>query len=313
MAEKLFYFAFDFILPLVVGYYLHSKCWLSEKACDRIIMINITVFCTVLSLLSIWVVPLEAGVLLWLPVFGIILSFVPALAAYLSRKYEDGPEKGSYLAAAMLSNTGTLGGLCTFFLFGETGFAYIQIIALAQNLLFLLFCFPVAHYYQQVFQNSRVAGTLNVKALFFNRKQLPVAGLAVGAALSAASVPRPELLGDLFQILIHLAAWTALIPAGYSIHFSTMPKYCGCCIKSLVPIKFIVSPLVAVLLAYPLFTDPVIFGSILIAASGPTGINAIVLARLYQLDLDLAGAAFFLTTAVFLGAVYPLLFLWLHV
>jgi predicted permease len=310
---KLFYFAFDFILPLVVGYYLHRKCLLSEKACDRIIMINITVFCTVLSLLSIWVVPLQSGVLLWLPVFGIILSFVPALVAYLHKKYEDGPEKASYLASAMLSNTGTLGGLCTFFLFGEPGFAYIQIIALSQNLLFLLFCFPVAHYYQQLFQNNKAASKLSYTALFFNRKQLPVAGLAVGALLSATAVPRPEVLGDVFQVLIHVSAWTALIPAGYSIHFSTMRKYCGCCIKSLVPIKFVVTPLVAILLAYPLFSDPVIFGSILIAASGPTGINAIVLARLYNLDLDLAGAAFFLTTAVFLGAVYPILFLWLHV
>lgn len=313
MTVKLFYFVLDFILPLVVGYYLHSKCWLSEKSCDRIIMINITVFCTVLSLLSIWVVPLQSGILLWLPFFGVILSFIPAMVAYLNKKYEDGPEKASYLASAMLSNTGTLGGLCTFFLFGEPGFAYIQIIALAQNLVFLLFCFPVAHYYQQLLQDSKAAGKLSLAALFFNCKQLPVIGLAVGALLSYTAVPRPEFLGDLFQVLIHVSAWTALIPAGYSIQFSTMKKYRGCCIKSLMPIKFIISPLVAALLAYPLFDDPVIFGSILIAASGPTGINAIVLARLYNLDLDLAGAAFFLTTAAFLGAVYPILFLWLHV
>ncbi len=312
MALKLLYFILDFILPLVAGYYLHNKSWLSEQACDRIIMINITVFCTILSLLSIWVVPLKAGILLWLPVFGVILSFIPALVAYLNKKYEDGPAKASYLAAAMLSNTGTLGGLCTFFLFGEPGFAYIQIIALAQNLVFLLFCFPVAHYYQQMFQSTTADSKLKLAALFFNRKQLPVAGLAVGALFSAAAVPRPDFLGDVFQILIHVSAWTALIPAGYSIQFSTMKKYYGLCITRLVPIKFVVSPLVTVLLAYPLFTDPVIFGSILIAASGPTGINAIVLARLYDLDLDLAGAAFFLTTAVFLGAVYPLLFLWLH-
>lgn len=60
-----------------------------------------------------------------------------------------------------------------------------------------------------------------------------------------------------------------------------------------------------------LFSDQALLGTILILASVPTGINAIVTARLYNLNVHVSGAAFVLTTAVFLVIVYPILFFWI--
>lgn len=313
IASKLTYIITDLILPLTLGYYCRQRQCLSESCCNKIIEINITMFSTVLAVLSFWILPLNLS-LLWLPFFGILLSFIPGLVGYFvaKSKYDDSPEKASYLASAMLSNIGTLGGLCTFFLFGEPGFAYIQIIAMFQNLVFFLFCFPMAHYYNNLLDKK--AGNIKkitFAALFLNRKQLPVAGIAVGMLLYAGNIQRPQFFGDLFNILIHISAWTALFPVGYSIQFSEMKHYYRS-ILDLAPVKFFITPLAGYIIAHRLFTDPVVLGTIIIAASTPAGINAVILARLYDFNVHVAGAAFFLTTALFIAVIYPILFFWLH-
>lgn len=313
IATKLIYMGTDLVLPLALGYYCRQRQWLNEILCNQIIDVNITLFCTILAALSFWIVPLNSA-LLWLPIFGILLSFIPGLAGYwiVRGKYADGPDKASYLASSMLSNIGALGGLCTFFLFGELGFAYNQIIAMFQNLVFFLFCFPMAYYYNKLWcKKAEGAEKITFVSLFFNRKQLPVAGVVTGMLLYAGDVPRPEILGNLFNVLIHISAWTALLPVGYSIQFSEM-KYYYSSILDILPVKFLITPLVGYFIASQLFTDPVVLGTILIAASAPAGINAVVLARLYDFNVHIAGAAFFLTTIIFLTIVYPALFFWLH-
>ena len=308
-ATKLIYLGTDLILPLTLGYYCRYRGWLSETICNQIIRLNIVVFCTLLAVLSFWSLPLNLE-LLWLPLFGILLSFIPGLAGYVTARgnYAKGRDKASYLASALLSNIGTLGGLCAFFVFGEPGFAYIQIIATFQNLVFFLFCFPMAQYYNSLLhEKTPGAAILTFSALFLNRNQLPVAGIIAGMLLYAGNVARPPVMGDLFAILIHVSAWTALFPVGYSIQFTEMKRYYHR-IPILMGIKFIFTPLIGYLIAAQLFTDPVVIGTILIAASSPAGINAVVLARLYNFNVHLAGAAFVLTTALFLTVVYPILF-----
>jgi predicted permease len=311
---KLAYIFVDLLLPLTLGYFFRQRNWLSEELCNKMIVVNILVFSTALSVLSFWALPLKLE-LLWLPLFGILLSFIPGIAAYgiSGSKYNSSLEKGSYLASAILSNIGTLGGLCAFILFGERGFAYSQIVALFQNLVLFLFCFPMAQYYRQLSTNE-YDGTqkMTFSSLFLNRNQLPVVGLLVGMLLYICGVPRPAFLGEIFNPLVHIAAWTALIPVGFSINFSVMKQYYRS-ILDLIPIKFIITPLVAYSIARFLFNDPIVLGTILLLASAPTGINAVVTARLYDLNVHVSGAAFVLTTAVFLIVVCPILFFWFTV
>lgn len=308
---KLAYVFMDLILPLVVGYLFRRKKYLSEVNCNKMIVFNILVLSTALSILSFWTLPLKLE-LMWLPLFGILLSIIPGTTAFLisSNKYDNGLEKGSYLVSAILSNIGTLGGLCAYIIFGEAAFAYTQIVGLFQGLVLFLFCFPMAQYYKMKSNPTGENKKLTFGSMFFNRNQLPVVGLVFGILLCLGGVPRPDFLGAVFDPLVHLCAWTALIPAGYSIEFSGMKPYYGTTLD-LLPIKFIITPVLGYLLARELFTDPALLGTILIIASVPTGINAIVTARLYGLNLHVSGAAFVVTTAVFLVIVYPILFFWI--
>ena len=304
---KLAYFIIDLLLPLTIGYLLRGKQQFSENFFDKMISYNILLLYPLLSILSFWVLPLTWE-LMWLPVFGGLLCFIPGLVAYLisKNKYDSPLDTGSYILSAMLSNLGTLGGLCAFILYGETGFAYAQLVVLTQTAVLFLVCYPLAQYYYSKEQGAEKAN-ISVARLLWNRNQLPVVGLIVGLMLYCLDVPRPRILGELFNPLVHLAAWTALIPVGHVTDFSAIKKYYSSTLD-LLPIKFIITPLISYIVAIIVFNDPIMVNTIMILASTPTAINAVITAKIHNLNIHIATAAFVVTTVLFLLVVYPILF-----
>lgn len=307
---RIFYVFTDLILPLFVGYWLHRWNWIGGAVCNRLISFNIVIICTILSVLSFWVLPLTAK-LVWLPVFGIVLCIIPGIISYplATGRYENLLERGSYLASSMLSNIGTMGGICAFILYGEIGFAYVQMVGLFQNLALVLFFFPMAQYYRQRHDafGSGKRVKLDLRRMFLHWHQLPVVGMAVGMGFYLFEVPRLPILGTVFNAMVHIGAWLALIPVGYLIDFAAARRYYGR-IWDLLPIKFIFTPLAVYFMATYLFEDPILLGTMVVLAVTPTAINAVVTARLFRLDVDLTIAAFILTTVVYLCVVFPTLF-----
>lgn len=307
---KLFYFLIDLLLPLTIGYFFHQRNSLSETAVTKMININILILSPLLSILSFWVLPLTWN-LIWLPIFGILLSLIPGFFAYfISRnKYASPLDTGSYLLSAMLSNIGTLGGLCAFIFFGEAGFAYTQLVTVLQNAVLFLFCYPMAQYYYLLAKNDG-RQHLSFISLFFTRNQLPLVGLLIGYILYSTGLPRPALLGAMFNPLVHITAWTALMPVGYSIDFSSIKKYyVGILDHS--PIKFIITPVLSYLIARQVFNDITVTHTVVILASTPTAINAVIAAKVHDLNVHISTASFVVTTVLFLVIVFPVIFCWL--
>ena len=304
----------DLVLPLLTGYYLHQRKIISDRLCNRLISFNIIWICTLLSLLSFWVLPLTAE-LLWLPAFSFIFAAIPGMISILTfaRQHKEPLDRGAYIISSLLANIGTLGGLCAFILYGETGFAYAQLVVTFQNLILMLGCFPLAQYYYALHTAAKARKHLhiNVKDLFLSWNQLSVLGMLVGMLLQAAAVPRPENLGGLFNGLSHLSAWTALLPVGYLVDFHQAGQYYRR-ILDLLPLRFIILPAITYFIIKQLFTDQVLLGSLMIFASSPTAINAVLTARIYKLNVDLTIAAFLLTTALFLLLIYPCLFFYVQ-
>ncbi len=136
---------------MMVGYALHQRGLMSDKATNFLIKFNIRFVYGLLTLLSFWVLPLNRDLAVLLP-FGIVYVGVPGLAGMLltRRKLPDPAERGACMMSAMLSNIGTLSGVCAFILFQDPGFAYCQIIAACQNTLLVLVCFPLAAHYKSL-------------------------------------------------------------------------------------------------------------------------------------------------------------------
>lgn len=303
---KLFYIFMDLFCPLMLGYICRFWQTCDDKFFRGMINFNIFFLYPLLSLLSFWVLKLNSE-LIWLPIFGVLLGVIPGVTAYAwsARKYDDPLEKGSYLLSAILSNFGTLGGLCAFILFGEIGYAYVQLTVAPQNFFLFLFCFPLAQYY---YQQSLHSGPckVNVAEIFFNRNQIPVLGLFLGIGLHGSGMPRPDFLGAIFDPLVHLGAWTALMPIGFSMELAEMRQYYRR-IFDLIPIKFVITPVLAFFLSRLVLQDSVAIKTLLVIASTPTAINAVVTAKIYNLNVNVAMAAFVVTTAMFILLVFPFL------
>lgn len=308
---KLVLFAVDMVAPLTLGYFCRLQSVVKEAFFNKMILNNILVIYPALSFLSFWVLPLRYELAL-LPVMGLLMGIIPGVVAYFvaERKFTSELDKGSYVMSAILSNLGTIGGLCVFILYGETGYAYQQLVVLFQYILMFMFCYPLAQYYYQRAQQGSEAGEISIKSILFNRNQLAVLGIMCGIALHIAGVPRPQALGAFFEPLVHIGAWTALIPVGYSIDFQQLKEQYHS-VKDLVLIKFIITPVAIYALARLLISDTTMLNTLLVLAATPTAVNAVITARIYKLNIHITVAAFILTTLVFLLVVYPALFLWL--
>lgn len=311
MQLRLLFVFTDMILPLAVGYFLHKKGILSDAANNLIIKANIIFFITLLALLSFWILPLSPSVLI-LPAFGIILTIVPALFAkiFFVRSYSDILDQGSYMMSAMLANIGTLGGLCAFILYDEIGYAVIQLVAMLQNMMFILICLPLAKYYRaKADLTSAEAHVKFSRDMFLTWNQLGVVGMIAGLALNFFGVPRPEALGTIFQVLIHVSAWFALLPVGYLMNFQKAKPWYRRAL-SLVPLHFVMLPLAIYFPARILFDEPMVINILLLAAAAPSAINAVLAARINRLNVDFTIASFLMTTAIFLLVLFPLFFLY---
>ena len=274
----------DIVLPLFTGYMLKARHIFSHKACSNLIRFNVIFMCTLVNSVSFWGLKLSAA-LLWLPVASVLLTLVPGFigARFFSHAFTDDLDRGAYVISSMLANIGTISGLSAFILYGETGFAYVQLVAAPQNCLMVAAAFPMARYYALL-------------------------GMFAGVALQAADVPRPEILGTFFHYLVHILAWVSLLPVGYLIDFRNAGRYYGR-VKNMLLQRYILIPVIFYFPFRALFHDPALFGSAMLVTFSPAAINSVITAELYKLNVDLTISGFLLTTAVYIFLVFPLLFL----
>ena len=187
----------DTIVPISLGYILHKKGIVTQEGTKKVFTFNVRVVFTVLAVISFWSLHIGPAIF-WVPVIALVITFLPYFIMMAATKKNPDPrERGALVTAGMLGNTGTLGGLVCYLLLGPAAFAYVQIVAVIQNVLLITFNFPVA----QKFHDMAVAGEgkapmkkRSFSELFFTWNQVALIGMIVGAGLSLAHVPQPEWL-----------------------------------------------------------------------------------------------------------------------
>ena len=307
--SRLVYVFTDLIAPLIVGYFLHRKKLLPDKFTNLLIKFNVIVVYTLLTLLSFWVLPLTRDLLFLFP-FGALYVIVPGIIGALTfaKFHKSLLNRGAYVMSAMLSNIGTLGGVCAFILYNEEGFAYTQIIGSCQNILLVLVCFPLAQYYHEKhFAGNNVEHSQKWWQSLFSVNQMSILGIIAGLILNANGIARPEILSEFFQGLIHFGAWTSLLPVGFLLNFSHT-KYYYTRVWDLAILRFLIMPAFIYFTSRILFSDAILLNTLLICAMAPTAINAVLTSRLYKLNVNLAITSFIMTTAIFLLVLFPALF-----
>ena len=306
---RLVYVFTDLIAPLIVGYFLHRKKLLPEGFTNWLIKFNVIIVYTLLTLLSFWVLPLSRELLFLFP-FGALYVIVPGAIGALTfaKRHKSLLNRGAYVMSAMLSNIGTLGGVCAFILYNEEGFAYTQIIGSCQNILLVLVCFPLAQYYHEKhFAGNQLEHKTSILKSLFSINQLSILGIAAGLFLNANGIARPEILSDIFQGLVHFGAWVSLLPVGMLINFSHT-KFYYTRVWDLAILRFVIVPAFIYFASKNFFTDAILLNTLFVCAMAPTAINAVLTSRLYKLNVNLAITSFLMTTAAFLLVLFPALF-----
>lgn len=308
---RLIYLGTDLILPLIVGYLLYQRRLLSDAAVNLLIRINVVVFFTLLSLFSFWALPLTRDLLI-LPAFFAFIILFPGFISwrFLGRRFHSPIDRGTHLISALLSNIGTLGGICAYIIYGEPGFAYAQIGGACQNLILVLLAFPAAQYYYLLHKNRGRSARLDGRAflgLLISWNQLSLLGMAAGLLLNLFGAVRPPVLSSAFSYLIHISAWFAMLPVGSLINFRRARHFVYLTLD-MIFLRFLLVPLVAYFAARLVISDPVIRNALVLFAGVPAAINATLTARLYHLNVDYTIAVFLMTTVLYLTVLFPAVF-----
>lgn len=305
MSKQIAQIVLDMFLPLLVGYFLRRVHKNFTVIFDVLVRLNITVIFPLLSALSLWAIRFDAR-FVWLPFLGVLQQLIPGFAGYFfGRKRLLSLEgEGSFVISSLLSNRAMMGTLSVFILLGDQPYAMSQLVVFFEPVVTFAGAFPWAGNYQERLLN--LEGKRFRLRNLLNRNMLPLLGMMAGILMHFSGYSRPDTLTLLFPYLIHLNAWSVLLPVGYSIHLSGIKQHLKP-IGALAAIKFVVTPLATLLLLVPFWRQTEMVKVLMTLSFVPTAVFAVIAAKIYQLDVELSVAAFVVTTLVYLVLVFPLL------
>lgn len=299
---KMFSFFSSVILPIIIGYLIKTLLKVKKEKLDILLFINIMLILPISMSLIFWNMQLNKSMIM-LPVLGFITPLIAGAFGYLfsKKKYQDPKQKGSYIISNMLSNRGTIGGLTMYILYGEIGYAYVNLIILFASINIFFIAFPIGNY----FSNRTRTEKQTIISMIFRKTNLPILGVILGILLNVFAGERPEFITPFVDPLVKTMAWLSLIPVGASIDFHGVKKH----IKKVLDIsiiKFVIMPIITAAIAYPLIPDAQMATTIVIINTMPVAINAVIVTKLTKLDENVSIAAFLFTTTVYLLLIFPI-------
>ncbi len=279
--------------------------------------IGLLFFMSVSFVAAIWVVRVENLRIAALPFLcllalteGGILALAAARWFKMTRK-----QTGAYIVCGSFTNLGSVGGLLALVFLGEPGFALIPLYKLFEEMFYYTVGFPVAKYY------SQEAGGGDTLAARLKRTFSDVfiitalASVILGTALNLSGLPRPGFMAAVTAVFVPAGTLLLLISIGLAMRLGSIRDY----LKEGAAIAFIKSllvPLTMGLAAWALGLKDIDgglpFKVVLITASMPSAFVALVPPSIYDLDIDLANAAWLVSTASLI-IVLPALYMTLQI
>ena len=306
IAPKMLIFLYNVILPLIIGYIIKKITKIDNKKLDILIKLNIALFLPLSVTLTFWNMSFSSE-MIYLPIIGLIMPLVGGGLGYLFSKnrYDNRRKTGSYIISSMLSNRKNIGGLSIYIIFGEIGYLYANMIMLFNAVTTYIIAHPLGNY----FGNLNIKkNKVNFKSIVFRITNIGILAIIFGITLKLSGIVRPSFISDVVDKLIKISAWAALLPIGASIELSSIIKYRKD-IPSLFLIKFVIMPLIAGVIAFLLFDDIIIISTVIMLAISPVAINAVVVAKMNNLDEHVSINAFLATSIFFIIIIFPLVLL----
>jgi len=314
-----------FLIALIAGSigagYVARRVGLAERIARILMWFVMTVPYTIVSFLAVWVLKFSAELLV-LPLLGmIVLTAGVGVGAVLARMMRmNRPQAGAFVLSAGASNLGfTMGSFVNFALFGVQGLAVAQLYTSFWEFGMVFVLYPTARHYGH---NTGAPLWRLILANFRDPRALPLLAAITGLTLNLAGVPRPAFIADLHLVdyLIVFGTVVAFFTTGLRLHFEQLGLHRRL-YAIVAAVKFLFLPLVGAclvgimwLLGVPLVKpdDAPAWKVVLVQASTPTAIYAVVISNLFNLDDKLASIVFVVNTATYLAVVLPILVFVFH-
>ncbi len=283
-----------FLGSMLVGWWLHRRGRLSEALAAQLVRWVVLGPSPVVLGLSFWRMDFHSIEPWVLPLLGFLISASALLPAvlYVRRTRLPRPQAGSFLTAAFFSNLGYLGAFTAFALYGEAAYALCMLYLIFFTPCFYTIGFGIAARYGHLRQPSSEME----RAYSSELRLVPFLGMAVGAALSLARVPRPAALEGLNHVLIPLSTAIYLVASGSQLAFHSPRPWLRPCL-AMSAIKFLYTPAVAWLLVTLFHIKGLPRIVVLLESATPVAVSPLVLPLLFGLDRKLANALWLVTTA----------------
>ncbi len=216
-------------------------------------------------------------------------------------------QAGAFFGCGAMTNLGSIGALIVFVFLGEKAFALVPMYKLFETFIYYAIWFPIAKSFSTNMQQEVKTKRL-LKIIADPFVLVALLSILIGVILNLLNIPRPAFYSSLNAIVIPLSSLILLVSIGMAMKFSRIKAF----IKPAIIIsglKFLLVPFVATGIAFLLGFGKIDNGLplkvILILTSMPVGFTALVPPSIYDLDIDLANAAWMVTTAL-LVVVIPL-------
>jgi hypothetical protein len=277
-----------------------------DQLARRIVLINLCMFDPIIILWTVWGLHISKE-LIYLPLSGLCIVILGFLAGFLFAWPLKLPPKshGTFVITSSLSNHGfTLGGYICYLLIGEQGLALSYIFLLYFVFYLFLFIFPYARCVQA--SEEQISIKQLIISSFINVRNIPLYTTIFAIFLKKYHITRPTIDFHIeYFLLISISIYYFSLGLTYSISQQISYKKPHII---LIIIKFMISPLIALVLTWVLPLDTTMQSVVIIESFMPVAILSVVVSIIFDLDTRMASNLFVWNTIVFLLFIFPLIY-----
>ena len=231
---------------------------------------------------------------------ALIFASVALVSWVLARLLRYTPsETSSFVLSTTLMNCGNLGLPLIYFAFGTEGLAIAVIF---------LVCFVIILNTFGIF--TAAGGHLPAPEAFREIYRLPALyAISLALLVKGTHFALPQLLWKPIQMIGHAAIPIILIVLGVQLTHANLKKRLGR-ISLTVGVRLVLSPVLAVLILTLLPADALTRRVLIIQSSGPTAVNAVILATKYDTHPKFVSSVILISTVLSVFTLSLLLGIW---
>ena len=275
--------------------YIAKKSFKEQIDDKTITLINVYFLQVFLTFWGLLIRPVDVTLLYAPAVYLVIVMLVLVITVFVANKlFKEKKDYSIAMIAAIIGNTGNLGIPLNIAIFGEQSIPYTTVINLVN--VFIVYTFGVYFY-------SR--GKYDVKTSLKNILKLPILWAAIIAIILSTNNYQPsELIMNTLMMGAYASMTMQLFLFGIYLYSSKIKELSKSLVAWVMSVKFLILPSITFFILYNIDLDSTIKGIIFMEIMMPLAIANVNLASLYDCKPKTVTALVFISSLIFLAAVF---------